>query len=219
MDFQERRQMEREIQKKNKERLMIEAAISCFCEKGIEQVTMNEIAAKSNIGVATVYRYFETKESLAMRCAMSLWEAAIEKYRTVSGTEDFKNKNGLRQIETILRESGRFYEINPKFYAFMYFFDNYLSAHPVDDKEKERYEQIVGIVIQMFFESIEKGIEDKSIKIDATIEEIHMCMSHVLFSMLQKLAGNGALIQQDEKVTVKRQVDIVITLLIRGLQG
>ena len=41
-------------------RKIMDAALELFCEKGIDETSVEEIAAKAGVGSATVYRYFET---------------------------------------------------------------------------------------------------------------------------------------------------------------
>ena len=45
---------------------ILEAAYELFSTRGIEQVAMTDIAENSKIGVASLYRYFETKDEIAM---------------------------------------------------------------------------------------------------------------------------------------------------------
>lgn len=45
---------------------ILEAALDLFGEHGFEQTTMDQIAACAEVGVATVYRYFATKEQVLL---------------------------------------------------------------------------------------------------------------------------------------------------------
>ena len=49
---------------------IIECTFGLFSENGIENISMNDIAAASKIGVASLYRYFQTKEELAIEVAI-----------------------------------------------------------------------------------------------------------------------------------------------------
>ena len=50
--------------KQEKYRLILEAAFRLFSEKGIEKVTMPEIAAAGSVSRATLFRYFSSKVSV-----------------------------------------------------------------------------------------------------------------------------------------------------------
>ena len=43
---------------------IIAAAMELFCEKGIEQTSVDEIAAHAGVGSATIYRYYDTRPDL-----------------------------------------------------------------------------------------------------------------------------------------------------------
>lgn len=46
-----------------------------FCrKKGIEAVTMNEIANACSIGIATLYRHYNTKAELVLTVSARIWD-------------------------------------------------------------------------------------------------------------------------------------------------
>ena len=51
-----------------------ESAFALFSEKGIDTIAMTDIAKKAEIGVASLYRYFETKDEIAIRTVIWSWE-------------------------------------------------------------------------------------------------------------------------------------------------
>ena len=54
----------REREKNKHKEEILEAALRLFSEKGFHNVSMQEIADKSEFGVGTIYNFFESKESL-----------------------------------------------------------------------------------------------------------------------------------------------------------
>ncbi len=48
----------------SKTRMIFEAAIDIFSERGFEKATMDEIAAKANVAKGTIYYHFKSKEEL-----------------------------------------------------------------------------------------------------------------------------------------------------------
>ena len=41
-------------------RKILEAAMELFCDKGLEETSIDEIAERAGVGSATIYRYYET---------------------------------------------------------------------------------------------------------------------------------------------------------------
>lgn len=56
----------REEQKKHRRTLMLEAAHRLFERQGYDRTTFDQIAAAAGVGVATVYKYFDSKEGIVV---------------------------------------------------------------------------------------------------------------------------------------------------------
>ncbi|MBR2593074.1 MAG: helix-turn-helix transcriptional regulator [Firmicutes bacterium] len=61
------------IEMKRKREKILEAAFRLFSDTSIDAVSMNAVAAASEIGVATIYRYFKTKPDLVTEVAVTRW--------------------------------------------------------------------------------------------------------------------------------------------------
>ncbi|OHB52909.1 MAG: hypothetical protein A2Y10_19500 [Planctomycetes bacterium GWF2_41_51] len=66
----------REREKSKHKQEILDSAIRLFSEKGFYNVSMQEIAEKSEFGVGTLYNFFESKEQLFVE----LMEVGIEKF-------------------------------------------------------------------------------------------------------------------------------------------
>lgn len=51
------------LQKRRRQQIL-EAASSCFIERGFHQTTMREISAKAGVSIGALYRYFENKDAI-----------------------------------------------------------------------------------------------------------------------------------------------------------
>ena len=60
--------------KQEKYKRMLEAGFNLFSERGIEQVTMPEVAQASSVGRATLFRYFPSKMELVIAIGVWKWE-------------------------------------------------------------------------------------------------------------------------------------------------
>ncbi|NWB96776.1 TetR/AcrR family transcriptional regulator [Pseudomonas gingeri] len=57
---------------------ILEAGVELFSEKGFDATTMTEIAARSGTAIASLYRFFPTKESVAEALLMNYVEHALQ---------------------------------------------------------------------------------------------------------------------------------------------
>ncbi len=80
------------------------AALELFAARGVDNVTMNEVAAAAGFAVRTVYRYFPTKEEITlgvpMRGARAMSTAILS--RPASETPFEALRNGLEDVARTL---------------------------------------------------------------------------------------------------------------------
>ena len=81
----------REIHKK----IIVEKAVRLFIEKGINNVTMTDIAKDIGVGEATLYRYFGRKQNIVLLGAVSLWDSLCHEYLS-----DSEGMNGYDKMES-----------------------------------------------------------------------------------------------------------------------
>ena len=67
-----------------KRKRIMETGFNIFSERGIEAVTMPEVAEASGVSRATLYRYFPTKLDLVSAIGLETWADYIN-YRTGAG--------------------------------------------------------------------------------------------------------------------------------------
>ncbi|MCP3998176.1 MAG: TetR/AcrR family transcriptional regulator [bacterium] len=73
----------RDRKKKEQRHRIILAATGLFAEKGLDHTTMDDIAAASNVSVATVYNYFGSKSALLLAGVGEDTELILEAGRAV----------------------------------------------------------------------------------------------------------------------------------------
>lgn len=65
---------------------IIDSATTCFAENGLASTTLNEVAAKAGVGVATVHRRFGTKANLARYVVLIETERVLGRLRQIDET-------------------------------------------------------------------------------------------------------------------------------------
>tara|TARA_Y100000748_G_scaffold303516_1_gene308876 strand:- start:671 stop:1249 length:579 start_codon:yes stop_codon:yes gene_type:complete len=104
-----RKTAERDQRKK----LILDGALKSYSEKGIDKMTMDDIALHSDFGKATIYYYFPSKEDIV--CSLlemgwkNLWESVEESViEDVSARKKFVNI--LKQMSDIVFHDRLLYE-------------------------------------------------------------------------------------------------------------
>ncbi len=208
-----------ERQKQRKTEAIINSGIDLFCKKGIERVKMEEIATNAGVGVATVYRYFNTKAQLSVKCAIYIWKNESEKYMWEIKKDTYRNQNGYEQVTKILDILFRLFKNSPQFFVFLKEFDAYVQASNMPKELLVEYEEGLLALKPYFTSALEKGIKDGTIRLNSTVEETYFAIMHTLLSLMQKLSSAGQLLESDGLVNDNTEVSIIINLLLAGLKA
>jgi len=149
MGLKERRQRERDARRE----MILEAARELLQEKGLDGASMNQIARRAELGVATLYSYFTNKEDLYVALQTEGIEMLREKMRkALKGLSDPTAK-----LQAIARTYLTFSQRNRNYYYII----NYFGSSPeiiFKPEQKRKIDQIVGGSMNLPREIIEEGI-------------------------------------------------------------
>lgn len=161
-----------EIEMQKRRKTIILAAFQLFCEKGIENVTMAEIAKAAGVGEATIYRYFENKTFLVLQAFVRLWDAIMSKIEeSVKNTEAYSMMNGYQQVEQWIDAFQILYQDNSDFILFSYETKLYLLRHEIT-LDTDHQDTLMSSVRTPCIAAIEKGKKDGSIPVQQDSEDI-----------------------------------------------
>lgn len=213
---------ESEIRKQQMEqraRQILYAALELFCEKGIEETSVEEVAVAAGVGPATVYRYFETKAELAISAGIAYWQKVAGKYvGTLSGKEyaDRKGSDRMCRIFCILE---KIFEEEFLFLKFLLEFDIFVRRYRIPKERLAEYEECILNLKPYVTDALEKGLADGSLDFPYTVDEAYFSVMHTMLSLMQKLSYAGSILSSDERVGLALQVRIAGNLLLKGLGG
>lgn len=212
---------ERDEQKNARIDRILAAAFKLFSSAGIEPVAMTDIAKKAEIGVASLYRYFSTKDEIAIRTTIWAWEKQISEIYPSINNDEYKNGNGLFRLSIIFSLFKKLYMSQPEFLRFIYFFDSYAVNSGIKQERMIEYENVIGKVQMIVADAIKLGLKDNSINkkyIDKT-ENLYFTLMHSFFSTAQKLTLSENLLAMNEKSKGSDQLDLLSELLLNGVKA
>lgn len=212
---------ERDEQKNARIDRILAAAFKLFSSAGIEPVAMTDIAKKAEIGVASLYRYFSTKDEIAIRTVIWAWEKQISEIYPSINNDEYTNGNGLFRLSIIFSLFKKLYMSKPEFLRFIYFFDSYAVNSGIKQERMIEYENVIGKVQMIVADAIKLGLKDNSINkkyIDKT-EDLYFTLMHSFFSTAQKLTLSENLLAINEKSKGSDQLDLLSELLLNGVKA
>ncbi len=99
----------REREKNKHKEEILEAALRLFSEKGFHNVSMQQIAEKSEFGVGTIYNFFESKEALFEELMKNGSERITHEFSEIldgPGSEKERLSAFIRQLPKIQEQNG-----------------------------------------------------------------------------------------------------------------
>lgn len=207
---------------------IIECSFGLFSEYGIENISMNDIAAEAKIGVASLYRYFQTKEELAIEVAICAWNIEKAIFHKVFSSEEYRDMTGFEQLSELLEIFEEAMVSQRSFFSFVYYFDSFIKKEKVTSEKLSEYEQAIAETNSIVLNALTKGIEDGSITFtgsqnkvlaQASVQEMFITMMHSLFCLAQKLSISGDLLDMDRSVAARKQIRILINIILVALRN
>lgn len=198
---------------------ILTAALKLFCEKGIEDTSIEDVAKEAGVGPATIYRYFETKAELAVQSGIAYWQKVSADYLEELAAEAYQKGSGKAQLERIFAIFLRIFTEEFDFLRFLQEFDVFVQKYHVSRQHLAEYENTILNLKVYVTDALEKGLQDGSLKFAYSVDEIYFSVMHTMLSLMQKLASNGKILSSDECIGLSLQVKIAGELLVKGLSA
>ena len=208
-----------ELKNARMERILL-SAFSLFSHNGFETIAMTDIAKDAEIGVASLYRYFATKDEIAIRTAIWSWEKQKQLILPILDDSGYYKKNGLDQLAEIFELFCKLYQSVPDFFRYIYFFDAYIVCQKIEAERLIPYQEVIQSVQSIINDAIHKGIEDSSIssKFKGKEKQLYYSLMHTFFSASQKLSLSAKMLKMDEINNDVQQLQLLSNVLIGGLK-
>ena len=200
-----------------REQKILEAAIALFCEKGLEETSIDEIAGRAGVGSATIYRYYETKAQLAIQSGVEYWKKIAQQYLNLTEIKGYSDMTGLKQLECIMDALVMIFEKERGFLKYLQEFEVFVRRYEIDMERLAAYEESIMSLKPRVTDALEKGLQDGTLSFEWSPNEVCYSLAHTAFGVMKRFAWNGSMLELDSQVELILQVKIAIKLLIRGL--
>ena len=210
MGIAERKEREKQMRKEE----IIKAAEHVFFSQGLEQATMDDIAAKAELSKGTLYLYFKNKEMLhvevARRAIILLNSFTSKAAKQVDNAIEKLGQMGLATIE--------FSKTHP---------DQMKAIQSLMGRASENIEMTTGEVqsivyrdssVGMLIQVVEQGMKDKQIRSDIPAPLIAHTLWMQMMSVIQFVNMEQALIEILE-LTPEKVFESHFELVLNGIKS
>ena len=191
---------------------LVDMATDLFMARSINEVTIKDIAVAAQVGEATIYRTFGSKQNIVLQAAMKL--------QGIVSQEFFKLEQGKTGYEKLALFYESYYEIflkHPNFYKFLNEFDAFVSL--VQPDSSSNYETAIEGYEEQYMKAYELGLEDGSIKPQKDIKMFYFSTTHALLELCKKLAFKKAVLNQDTRIEKNSEIKVLIDVILTSLNN
>ena len=197
-----------------KRQKFLETGYCLFKERGIERVSMNEVAQKSGIGVATLYRYFNTKQELVIAIGTWIWDEYSRNYISKMKSPEENGKSGKEEFAVFLDFFLDLYRNHRDLLRFNQFFNIYIETSGADGKQLAPYTEMIDTQADYFRRQWEKGINDHTLRSDMNWKQAFSACLHIILAAVTRYAV-GLVYQSENEADIERELELLKEALLQ----
>ena len=174
--------MTREQERTTNRNAIILAATKLFLRDGIDKTTVAQIAEEANLSSMSVYRYFGTKQSIAVAVANYLLQEYLEEHRTRCAAGEHPGETGHDAFTRVVRGYVATYEAHPEYVDFLQDMGSYSMREGLSyDLDYMQFGSIhVDNIDRPARLALSRGIQDGSIRKDINVESVGLILANLL---------------------------------------
>ena len=139
-----------EAEKAVRMRRALETGFRLFAEKGIDPVTMPEIADASGVTRPSLYRYFSTKPELVIAIGTWKWQEYIDGSRQRFPAQVRDRMSAREYVETYLDVFLDLYRNHRDLLRFNHYFNFYIEKEHVTPEQMRPYREMIEDLVRRF---------------------------------------------------------------------
>lgn len=139
-----------EAEKAVRMRRALETGFRLFAEKGIDPVTMPEIADASGVTRPSLYRYFSTKPELVIAIGTWKWQEYIDGSRQRFPAQVRDRMSAREYVETYLDVFLDLYRNHRDLLRFNHYFNSYIEKEHVTPEQMRPYREMIEDLVRRF---------------------------------------------------------------------
>jgi len=201
--------------RENQRERILEVAENLFIQKGIERVTIGDIATASRLTRATIYKYFSNKEEMVREIFKIVTKGWQERHK--QEVWGFKG-TGHQQLEKFITVYFGYLYQNPREASFVaeinYLYGKKWSVEKFTNTMLENLREDRDLIL----ESIQKGIKDGSLRADLEPELMLAAFFNFVPGMISRFGVMGNKVEEEFGIGVQIIFERICRIFLDGLR-
>ncbi|MCR4770861.1 MAG: TetR/AcrR family transcriptional regulator [Oscillospiraceae bacterium] len=203
-----------EYEMRERQERMLKEGFRLFSERSIEPVSMQEVADAAGIGIATLYRYFNTKLVFVIAIGTRKWEEYVEYIRLLREKRNHTAMTAAQSLEFYLDCYIDLYKNHKDLLRFNQNFNNYVQHEGATAEQLRPYLASISSFGQFFHELYEKGKRDGTIRTELPEEKMFAATSHIMLAVAVRYA-QGLLFASESEADRTGEYEMLKRMILR----
>lgn len=204
-----------ELEMAARRELFLETGFRIFAEKGIEAVSMQDVAKACGLGIATLYRYFNTKLAFVIAIGARQWAAYFEEIETEYVRRGVEMMNAAEELDFYLSMYVLLYRQHRDLLRFNQNFNGYIQHERATPEQLADYLRAVEPFAEKFRRLYEKGRRDGSIRTEEPEATMFTTTMHIMLAVCGRFA-QGVVVHSGEQEDLTRELMILKRTLLNA---
>ena len=206
----------REAQRR-KDRLM-EEGFRLFSRYGIEAVSMQRVADAADVGAATMYKYFQTKEKLLIAISGKVWGEVWQDVISRCEPDELERLTAYQGIALYADRMIFLYQERPELLRFSSEYKNYICNESVEDAQLKEHLDVLEPIGSLFHRMYERAKVDGSIRTDIPEQQMFTTVVITMLSVAERYA-QGIVWANDHKDDHTQELVFLKEMLLAWCAG
>lgn len=213
------RNVERDIREEERRRRQILAAgFKLFSEKGIENISLQAVADAADVGIATLYNYYQNKVKLCIAISAEVWKKVLEENIGFKDGNIIVPDSAYELVELYFDLIIKMYKETPEVLRYSGNYKTFICRENVKfDMFKEQF-HVLKPVTDMFHIAYEKAKVDKSIRTDIPESEMITTVALSALGMAERYA-QGLVWNMNEKQEYTNELLHLKNMMLAWIKG
>lgn len=195
-----------------RERLLLDTALTLFRNYGWESVTVAQVAATAGIGKGTVYRHFPSKEAIYARIVLDFSRCCLKRYQQ----EPVEDKP-LAAMRRIIRLAFDLLSDNPMEVQLCMYCERSEFRERLTEETRQAFWELEQAYQQLFSRMLEAAVAAGEIE-PRPMEPLYWGLDATFQGVMAHVAGGG-FGPRHQEVSRQRYFDHVADFIMSGIIG
>lgn len=202
-----------ELEMSERRERMLTAGFRLFSEQGIEAVTMQMVADEAKLGIATLYRYYNTKLIFVIAIASRKWEAFYAEVEEESKRRGVELMNAAEELDFYLSMYIQLYREHRDVLRFNQNFNGYILHEQATQEQLRSYLLAIEPFTRKFHQLYEKGRRDGTICTNEPEQTMFNTTMHIMLAVCGRFA-QGVVIRSDDPEDLTKELMILKRMIM-----